>query len=78
MLGRYQSNLGIDHWRSAKKVLRYLQGTKDYMLTYRRIDKLEVIGYSDSDFAGFVDSQKSTSGYIFMFASGAVSWRSAK
>ena len=35
VLGRYQSNPGIDHWRVAKKVMRYLQGTKDYMLMYR-------------------------------------------
>ena len=78
MLGRYQSDPGLDHWRAAKKVMRYLQGTKDYMLMYRRTDNLEVIGYSDSDFAGCIDSRKSTSGYIFMMASGAVSWRSAK
>ena len=25
MLGRYQSNLGLDHWKAAKKVLRYLR-----------------------------------------------------
>ncbi|XP_060673295.1 secreted RxLR effector protein 161-like [Ziziphus jujuba] len=30
------------------------------------------------NFAGCVDSKKSTSGYIFMLASGTVSWRSAK
>ena len=34
VLGRYQSNPGMDHWRAAKKVMRYLQGTKDYMLMY--------------------------------------------
>jgi hypothetical protein len=78
MLGRYQSNPGLDHWRAAKKVMRYLQGTKDYMLMYRRTDNLEVIGYSDSDFAGCIDSRKSTSGYIFLMVGGAVSWRSAK
>jgi len=33
MLGRYQSNPRLDHWKTAKKVLRYLQGTKDHMLT---------------------------------------------
>ena len=78
MLGRYQSNPGLDHWKLAKKVMRYLQGTKDYMLMYRRTDELEVIGYSDSDYAGCLDSRKSTSGYIFMLAGGAVSWRSVK
>lgn len=56
MLGRYQSNLGRDHWKAVKKMMRYLQGTKDYMLTFKRSDHLEVIGYSDSDFAGCVDN----------------------
>nr|KYP74792.1 Copia protein [Cajanus cajan] len=58
--------------------MRYLQGTKDFMLTYRRTDSLEVIGYSDSDFAGCIDTRKSTSGYVFMLACGAVSWSSRK
>ncbi|XP_073107298.1 secreted RxLR effector protein 161-like [Elaeis guineensis] len=78
MLGRYQSNPGMDHWRAAKKVMRYLKGTKNYMLMYRRSDELEVVGYFDSDFAGCIDSRKSTSEYIFIFASGAISWKSAK
>lgn len=78
MLGRYLSNPGMDHWKAAKRVMRYLQKTKDYMLTYRRSDHLEIIGYSDSDYAGCQDSKRSTSGYIFLLAGGAISWRSAK
>ena len=65
MLGRYQSNLGIDHWKVAKKVMRYLQGTKDYMLMYRWTDNLEVIDYSDSDYAGCIDLRKSTLGCLY-------------
>jgi chaperone required for assembly of F1-ATPase len=53
--------------------MRYLQGTKDYMLMYRPIDNMEVIGYSDSDFVGCIDSRKSTSGYIFFMVDGVVS-----
>ena len=78
MLGRYLSNPGMDHWKAAKRVLRYLQRTKDYMLTYRKSDVLEIIGYSDSDFAGCQDSYRSTSGYIYLLAGGAISWKSAK
>ena len=48
------------------------------MLTYRRSNHLEVIGYSDADFARCQDSKKSTSGYIFMWAGGAISWKSVK
>ena len=47
VLSMYQSNPGMDNWKVAKKVLNYLQGTKDYMLTYKRFDHLEVIGYPD-------------------------------
>ena len=68
----------MDHWRAAKKVMRYLQGTKDYMLMYRQTDNLDLVGYSNVDFTGCVDSHKSTSGYIFIMAGGAVSWRSVK
>ncbi|GAA0162852.1 hypothetical protein LIER_18857 [Lithospermum erythrorhizon] len=76
VLGRYQSNSGIDHWKVAKKVLRYLQGTKDYILMYIRTNSLEVVGYSNSD--GCNDSRKSTSRYVFMLANGSISWRSTK
>ncbi|KAL0299968.1 UNVERIFIED_CONTAM: Secreted RxLR effector protein [Sesamum angustifolium] len=78
MLGRYQSNPGIEHWKAAKKVMRYLQGTKDLQLIYKHTENLEVVGYSDSDFAGCLDTRKSTSGYIFLLANGAISWKSTK
>ncbi|XP_043725534.1 secreted RxLR effector protein 161-like [Telopea speciosissima] len=78
MLGRYVSNPDMDHWVTAKKVMHYLQGTKDYMLTYRATNQLEVIGYSDSDFSSCLDSRKSTSGYVFLLAGGAISWKSKK
>ena len=42
------------------------------------MDNLDVIGYLDSNFFGCVDSCKSTFDYIFMMASGAISWRSVK
>ena len=73
VLGRYHSNPTVDHWKAAKKVMCYLQGTKHFMLMYKQIGYLEVIDYSDADFIGCVDSRKSTSGYIFILAGGAMS-----
>ena len=78
LLGRFQSNPGEAHWVAAKKVLRYLQRTKSYMLVYGRENALEIVGYTDSDFAGDLDERKSTGGYIFKLNGGAVSWKSAK
>ncbi|XP_042477742.1 secreted RxLR effector protein 161-like [Macadamia integrifolia] len=78
MLGRYVSNPSMDHWVTVNKVMRYLKGTREYMFTYRASVRLEVIGYSNSDYAGCLDSRKSTSGYIFLLAGGAISWKSKK
>ena len=78
VLGRFQSDPGMDHWRAVKKVLRYLLRAKDFMLTYRRSELLEVVGYADANYAGYADDLKSTSGYVFMLAEGAISWKSVK
>ncbi|CAL8119255.1 unnamed protein product [Prunus armeniaca] len=78
ILRRFQSNPGQAHWIAGKTVMRYLQRTKDYKLVYKRSDKLEVEGYADADFAGCKDDLKSTSGYVFLFAGAATSWRSNK
>jgi hypothetical protein len=61
MLSRYQKNPGKCHWEGIKKDLRYLQGTKGFMLTYKKSNApLEIVGYSNSDFVGCLDTKKST------------------
>ena len=50
MLDNYLSNLGIDHYRVAKRLMWYLKRTRDYMLTYKRSDQLQIIAFFDSDF----------------------------
>ena len=68
MLGGYLSNPGMDHWKATKWIMRYLLRIKYYMITYRRSDRLEIVGFSDSDFTGCLDSKRSTSGYIYTLA----------
>ena len=72
------SNPNLIHYQVVKRVFRYLQGTKDHMLTYRCTNSLDVVGYSYVDFKGCVDDKKSTIGYIFVMERGVVSWQSAK
>jgi hypothetical protein len=48
------------------------------MQTYERSDSFEIVGYSDSDFTGCLDTDRSTSGYVFKLAGGAISWSSSK
>eukprot|EP00253_Pinus_taeda_P019725 PITA_19725 len=68
----YMANPGKEHWLAVKWVLQYLRGTSDYCITYNRSSKF-VCGYFDSDFAGDLDKRRSTSGYVFTLASGAIS-----
>jgi hypothetical protein len=48
------------------------------MLTYKRSDTLEIVGYSNLDFVGCKDTEKSMSAYVFLLAGGAISWKSSK
>ena len=73
MFHRFISNPDLIHYQVVKKVFRYLQGTKDHMLTYRRTNNLDVVGYSDADYKSYVDDKKSTTRYIFVMEIGVMS-----
>lgn len=80
ILSRYCSNPGEIHLNEALHCLRYLGGTKDWVIEYDGtiIDELIslILGYSDSDWAGDVDTRRSTSGYVFLMCGAAISWSS--
>ncbi|XP_059654249.1 secreted RxLR effector protein 161-like [Cornus florida] len=78
LISRYMESPSEMHLLAAKRIFRYLQGTIDFGLFYRKGEKSDLIGFTDSDYAGDQDDRKSTSGYAFMLGSGAVSWSSKK
>lgn len=55
-LSRYESCASLELFQALERVLRYIQGTLDYSLVYKRqavIDKSGIIvGYADADWAG--------------------------
>ena len=66
------------HWKVAKRILQYIQGTKTYGIHYVADSELELVGYTDSDWAGDSIDRKSTSGYVFMFVGGPICWSRKK
>ncbi|TQD70894.1 hypothetical protein C1H46_043569 [Malus baccata] len=78
LLARFMHNPTRKHMGTAKRVLRYIQGTLDYGIAYEKGKDAVLTGYCDSDWAGSEDDMKSTSGYAFSFGSGAFSWASIK
>jgi hypothetical protein len=76
-LSRFTSNLGDDHWKALEGVLRYLRGTTSFRIHYSWCPPA-LEAYSDSNWILDADETKAMSGYVFMFAGAAVSWRSCK
>ena len=76
VINQYMSNLERKHWEAVKHILRYLRRTKDAWPTFGSNNSTVVEGYTDSDYAGNTDNRKSTSGYVFTYGGGAISWRS--
>ncbi|GIL81147.1 hypothetical protein Vretimale_12737 [Volvox reticuliferus] len=60
----------------AKGVLRYVAGTRNLGLVFRRRPEEDIDGYSDSDWAGDLDTRRSTTGYVFRINGTAISWSS--
>lgn len=61
LLSRFISNPGKPHWDALKYLLRYIGGSVNVGLSYKKIcDTLDLVGFVDSDFAGDRDTIKST------------------
>jgi len=58
-------------------VLRYVNTTKSYGITFGGSD-MTLHGYCDADYAGDLDTRRSTTGYVFMLNGGAISWSSRR
>jgi hypothetical protein len=78
LLARFQANPGIQHWNALMHVVGYIKNTLDYGLTYSRNSDVSPVAYVDADYGGCRDTRRSTSGYVFMMAGGAVSWSSKR
>jgi len=71
------SNSGDTHWNALERVLRYLKGTMSYGIYFSRYPRV-LEGYCDANWISDVDQLYATSGYVFLFGGGAVSWKSCK
>lgn len=77
MLAQVASNPGRVHWEAAKRVVRYLKGTRDLKLIWGA-SQSGLLGYTDASHASEDLGWKSMSGYVFLLAGGAISWCAKK
>ena len=82
LLSRFGVNPTEEHLRISKRVLRYLKGTADKGLTLGNFSVPSVssslVGFCDADYAGDVNTRRSTTGYIFKYMGSSISWGSTR
>lgn len=77
LLSQFNENPGLNHWKAAKRVLRYLKGTKSMKLVFEKTRK-KLEGFADADWGNDADDRRSYTGYFFKLANAAVIWSSRK
>jgi len=70
---RFQAKPKESHYVAAKRILKYLKGTIEVGLWYPSEVTINLVGYSDSDFAGCKVDRKSTSGTCHLLGSSLIS-----
>ncbi|KAL5579984.1 hypothetical protein UlMin_012426 [Ulmus minor] len=75
---RFQADPKESHLQAVKRIIRYVNGTLDYVLWYSMDTTTDLVDYSDADWAGTIDDRKSTSGGCFYLGNNLVSWFSKK
>lgn len=77
-LQRKMASPTADDWKRAKYLMRYLVGTVKLGIKFSEdcASGPALIGYSDSDYAGDLDSSRSTTGYLILFNQAPIHWKS--
>ncbi|KAF7123464.1 hypothetical protein RHSIM_Rhsim12G0122300 [Rhododendron simsii] len=78
LCARFQSSPKESHYLAVKRIFKYLIGTPNLGLWYPKGTSIDLIGYSDADFAGCAIDRKSTSGTCQFLGHSLVSWFSKK
>ena len=78
LCARFQSNPKETHLKAVKRIFRYLKNTSDLVLWYPRECSIDLVGYADADYAGFLVDRKSTSGMAHFLGPCLVSWATRK
>ena len=78
LISRFMESPRQSHLQAAKRILRYVQGTQSDGIFYSSSHDNNLVGYTDSDWAGDTIQRRSTSGYAFYLGSGVFSWSSKK
>lgn len=76
-VARFCEKPNSSHWKAVKRIFRYLKGTNDKCIVYDGSKgTTELVGYSDSDWGGEADENRSTSGFVYLLNNSPITWSS--
>ncbi|KAJ0532496.1 putative RNA-directed DNA polymerase [Helianthus annuus] len=78
LLSRFMQEPKEQHLKAVKQILRYIKGTKEHGIIYRRQGGCKITGYSDSSFGVNTDKGKGTTGLVFYFGESPITWCTQK
>lgn len=78
IVARFSIDPKETHMATIKRNFRYLRGTEDYGLLYKRKNYFDLKVYTDVDWVGNINDRKNTSGGTFFLGERLVSWLSKK
>ena len=80
-VARESSSPRMASLKHAKRIFKYLRGTKKYGIFYKRLGDKKAIHlevYTDSDFAADTTSRRSTTGFVALLNGSPLDWKSKK
>ncbi|XP_019420623.1 PREDICTED: uncharacterized protein LOC109330800 [Lupinus angustifolius] len=77
-LSQFLSALTTIHYQAANRILKYLKGSSEHGIFIPSNNSTTIRGYSDSDWAIFLDTRKSVTGWCFFLGTTLVLWKSKK
>ena len=79
-VSRFMERPSTQHWNCVKQIFRYIRGTSSHFIQYQLSPTTTLVDsittYCDADWAGDIDTCRSTTGYLTIFNGGPISWNS--
>jgi hypothetical protein len=78
LCARFQASPYSSHQTAIQRIFKYLKHTPEFGILYSASSSLDLVGFSDADFAGYGIDRKSTSGTCHFLGSSLICWSSRK